>query len=158
MCKIRLWTPQDRRFVVEIKEALQIPHQGPSAMPRKAVAAAIGRSEGWYSRVLNLDELDWVPDLVDLRRICNVTGNQEPVRVLVRWMSEGALGEGETNPFLLLAMTEQASSAFNARMARLISDGDLSQDDAKELLPLAAKALTQMQADMDALRKRAGRR
>jgi hypothetical protein len=158
MCKVRLWTPQDRRFVVEVKEALIVPHLGPSAMPRKAVAASITRSEGWYSRVLNAEELDWMPDLVDLRRIITVTGNQEPARVVARWMGEGATPEGETNPFLLLALSETATSTFNTRLARLIADGDLSREDAKELLPLACRALAQLQTDVDALRKRAGRR
>lgn len=153
MCKIRHWTPQDQRFVVEMKEALLIPHQGPSAMPRKVVARACGRSEGWYSRVLNPEELDWMPDLVDLRKIYNATGNREPHRVLMRWMGE-ALLEPEENPFRLLARSEEASSAFNTRLSKLISDGSLSKADAKELLPFAAKNLNQAQADVDALRGR----
>ncbi|HCZ33021.1 MAG TPA: hypothetical protein DHV93_05935 [Holophagaceae bacterium] len=117
------------------------------------MARACGRTEGWYSRVLNLDELDWVPDLVDLRKIYNATGNREPHRVLMRWMGESLL-EPEENPFVLLARSEEASSAFNTRLSRLLQDGNLSKADAKELLPFAAKNLNQAQADVDALRGR----
>jgi hypothetical protein len=47
MCKSRVWTSQDRAFIREIKDALLIPHMGTADMNRKAVASAIGRSEGW---------------------------------------------------------------------------------------------------------------
>lgn len=156
MCKIRLWTPQDRRFSREIKEALLPPHMGPSAMPQKAVPASIGRSEGWYSRVLNFEEYDWLPDLVDLRKIANVTGNREPLRVLVRWMGEALAEAKENSPFELLAATVEADDAFTSQLSKDLADGMLDPEEAKELLPKAAARLQQAQVALDALRKRAG--
>lgn len=158
MCKIRLWTPQDRRLVVEMKEALLIPHLGPSAMPRKAVASAIGRSEGWYSRVLNSEEYDWLPDLVDLRRIFNVTGNREPLRVWARWMGEALTETVEGSPFEMLAQTVSADDAFTTQLSHALADGVLDQAEAKALLPKASARVQQAQKTIDALRKRAGRR
>ena len=157
MCKSRVWTPQDRRFDREIKEALAIPHQGPSAMPRKAVALAIGRSEGWYSRILNPDEYDWLPDLIDLRRIATVTGNAEPLRVLARWWGEGH-ELAEESPFDLLAETVEADDAFITRLSKDLADGKLDPDEAKRLLPFSAARLQQAQNAHDALRKQAGRK
>lgn len=158
MCKIRLWTPQDRRLVVEMKEALLIPHLGPSAMPRKAVASAIGRSEGWYSRVLNPEEYDWLPDLVDLRRIFNVTGNREPLRVWARWMGEALTDTVEGSPFEMLAQTVSADDAFTTQLSHALADGVLDQAEAKSLLPRASARVQQAQKTIDALRKRAGRK
>lgn len=156
MCKSRVWTPQDRRFVVEIKEALAIPHQGPTGMPRKAVALAIGRTESWYSRVLNPEELDWLPDLVDLRRIATVTGSVEALRVLARWWGEGH-ELAEQCPFKLLAETVEADDIFTTRLSKDLADGKLDQTEAKNLLPLAAARLRQAESTVDALRKRARR-
>jgi len=158
MCKVRLWTPQDRRLVVEMKEALLIPHLGPSAMPRKAVASAISRSEGWYSRVLNPEEYDWLPDLVDLRRIFNVTGNREPLRVWARWMGEALTETAEGSPFEMLAQTVAADDAFTTQLSHALADGVLDQAEAKSLLPQASARMQQAQKTIDALRKRAGRK
>ena len=158
MCKVRVWTPQDRRFVLEVKEALLVPHMGPSAMPRKAVWSVIGRTEGWYSHVLNPEELDWLPDVVDLRKIATATGNREPLRVLVRWMGETLLEEAEASPFELLAATVEADDAFTSQLSKDLADGVLDKDEAKELLPRAAARLAQAQKTSDDLRKRAGRR
>jgi len=158
MCKIRLWTPQDRAIGREVKEALLIPHLGPSAMPRKAVASAIGRSEGWYSRVLNPEEYDWLPDLVDLRRIYNVTGNREPLRVLVRWMGEALSDQPDGSPFEMLAQTVGADDAFTTQLSHALADGVLDQAEAKALLPKASARVQQAQNTIDALRKRAGRK
>jgi|GEM_PF-3957465 len=159
MCKARCWTPQDRRFVVEIKEALLIPHLGPSAMPRKAVAIAIDRSEGWYSRILNQDEYDWLPDVVDLRRIYNATGNLEPLRVFARWMGEdlaASPSEGLSG-FHLLAEAVAADDLFVVQLSKDLADGILDQQEAEQLLPAAAARLHQSQKTVDALRLRAGR-
>jgi hypothetical protein len=150
--------PQDRVFVLEIKETLWIPHRGPSAMPRKAVWSAIGRTEGWYSHVLNLDELDWLPDVVDLRKIANVTGNREPLRVLVRWMGESLVEEPATSPFEMLAATVQADDAFTSQLSKDLADGVLDRDEAKRLVPKAEARLNQSQKAVDALRRQAGRR
>ena len=158
MCKIRLWTAQDRAFIREVKDALLIPHLGTAAMPRKAVASAIGRSEGWYSRVLNQEEYDWIPDLVDLRRIANVTGNREPLRILVRWMGEELLEPEEGSPFTLLAQTVAADDAFTTQLSKDLADGKLDAAEARQLLAPAAARLAQSQKTMDALRKRAGRK
>lgn len=157
MCKLRLWTPQDRRFSREIKEALLPPHMGPSAMPHKAVPASIGRSEGWYSRVLNFEEYDWLPDLVDLRKIANVTGNREPLRVLVRWMGEALAEAKENSPFELLAETVEADDAFVAQLSKDLADGTLDRQEAMDLLPKAQARLQQAQAAIDALRRHMGR-
>ena len=158
MCKARLWTPQDRRFVVEIKEALLVPHLGHAAMPRKVVASAIGRSEGWYSRILNQEEYDWLPDAVDLRRIATVTGNREPLRVFARWMGEDLVAVDSPSPFRMLADTVEADDAFTSQLSRDLADGVLDHEECLELLPKAAARLKQSQETVDALRKHAGRK
>lgn len=158
MCKARLWTPQDRRFVVEIKEALLIPHLGAAAMPRKAVASGISRSEGWYSRIFNPEEYDWLPDVVDLRRIANVTGNREPLRVLARWLGEDLVESSDASPFELLADTVRTDDAFTSELSLDLADGVLDQGEAVELLPKAAARLRQAQDTYDKLHKRARRK
>lgn len=155
MCKSRVWTPQDLRFVRELKESLWIPHLGISAMPRKEVAAAIDRSEGWYSRVLNFDETDWIPDAVDLRKITNKTGNREPLRVFNRWMGEDLGPQERVNPFELLAQALDADGTFESEFSRDLADGELSREEAQRLLPKAAARLQQAQKAVDALRERA---
>ena len=157
MTKRRVWTPQDLRFVSELKHALAVPHQGPLGMPWKAVYPVIGRSDSWYSRVLNLAEPHWVPDAVDLRRIEAATGNKEPLRVLARWMGE-ALAQEEGSPFHMLAEAVEVDDAFTAQLSRDLADGVLDQGEARRLLPMAAARIQQSQTTFDALRKRAGRK
>ena len=151
MCKVRHWTPQDLRFVRELKEALLVPHLGPSAMPRKAVAIAIDRSEGWYSRVLNFDEIDWLPDAVDLRKIATVTGNREPLRIFNVWMGEELKTADATTPLQLLAQALDADAGFEAQLGRDLADGHLDREEARKLLPLAAARLAQAQKTLDAI-------
>jgi hypothetical protein len=158
MCKIRLWTPQDRAFVCAVKDALLTPHLGPAAIPRKAVASSIGRSEGWYSRVLNQEEYDWIPDLVDLRRITHATGNREPLRVLAQWMGEDLVERDETNPFTLLADTVGADDAFTTQLSQDLADGKLDREEALRLLEPASARLAQAQKTIDALRRVARRK
>lgn len=157
MTKRRVWTPQDLRFISELKHALAIPHQGPLGMPWKAVYSVIGRSDGWYSRVLNLAEPDWFPDVVDLRRLEAATGNREPLRVLARWLGE-ALAVEEASPFLMLAQSLEVDDAFTAQLSRDLADGNLDRDEARRLLPRAAARIQQAQNSFDALRKQAGRK
>ena len=61
-------SPQERGFVLELKDALAVPHRGPLAMPRKTVWMSLDRSESWYSLILDTDTLD-LPNLTDLQRI-----------------------------------------------------------------------------------------
>ena len=158
MCKRRIWTPQDLRFISELKHSLAIPHSGPVGMPWKAVYSAIERSDSWYSRVLNPAEPDWFPDSVDLRRIAAVTGNREPLRVMARWMGEELADPSDMSPFQMLANTVQADDAFTSQLSRDLADGALSKGEAKDLLPMAAGRLQQAQSAMDDLRKLAGRK
>lgn len=158
MTKRRVWTPHDLRFISELKGALAVPHQGPLGIPWKAVYTAIGRSDGWYSRVLNPAEPDWFPDVVDLRRIAAVTGNREPLRVLARWTGE-ELNEGpEMSPFQLLARTVEADDEFTTLLSKDLADGELDREEARELLPKASARLAQAQEATDALRRRVRRR
>lgn len=157
MTKRRVWTPQDLRFISELKHALAVPHQGPLGMPWKAVYSVIGRSDGWYSRVLNLAEPDWFPDAVDLRRLEAATGNKEPLRVMARWMGE-VLAQEDVSPFHMLAQSVEVDDAFTAQLSRGLADGDLDREEARLLLPKAAARIQQSQTAFDALRKRAGRR
>ena len=157
MSKPRVLTPEDRRFLFAAKESLNIPHTGLAPLPRKVAASAMNRSESFYSRMTDTSQLECIPDLVDLRRYIAGTGNREPLRVLEHWVG-AAMDEGEANPFQLLAASEEASSTFNARLSKLLSDGDLSRADAIEMLPLAAGQMQQAQKTLDALRKRAGRK
>jgi hypothetical protein len=161
MCKSRVWTPKDLRFVVEIKEALLVPHMGPDSMPRKAVPAGIGRTEGWYSRILNLEEREWLPDVVDLRKIARVTGNREPLRVLARWLDEDLVNDcraPDESPFALLARTVEADEAFTAKLSKDLVDGVLDPTEAALLIPMAASRVVQAQEALDAVRKHAGRK
>ena len=126
-------------------------------MPRKAAAMDMGRSESYYSRLLNTEEMSCIPDLVDLRRHMVATGSREPLRVLAKWVGDAPEDE-DPNPFRLLAECEEASSAFNALLSKLLADGELSKADAIQLLPAAAAEVHQAQKALDALRKRAGRK
>ena len=155
MCKVRFYSPQDLRFVRELKEAFLVPHLGPSAMPRKVVPASISRSEGWYSRVLNLDETDWMPDLVDLRKITTTTGNREPLRVINAWLGEDLEPASPTTPLQLLSQALDADAAFEAQLGRDLADGHLDKDEARKLLPLAAARLAQAQKTLDAIHRAA---
>lgn len=160
MTKARVQTPEDLRFLFALRESLGIPHRGLAPIPRKVVASAMNRSESFYSRMSDTEkkQQECIPDAVDLRRYMAATGNLEPLRVLQAWVEQGSEAQCDGNPFRLLAESEQATSAFNALLSKLISDGDLSKSDAIEMLPLAAGLLQQAQKNLDVLRKRAGRR
>jgi hypothetical protein len=95
---------------------------------------------------------------VDLRRIANVTGNREPLRILVRWMGEDLLEPEDGSPFTLLAETVQTDDAFTTQLSRDLADGKLDKDEARKLLAPASARLAQSQKVVDALRKQAGRR
>lgn len=157
MCKARVLTPEDRRFLVAIKESLAVPHTGLAPLPRKVGAMAMNRSESFYSRLTDPAQVECIPDVVDLRRYISGTGNPEPMRVLQSWAGEAMEQAPEPNPFHLLAQSEKASTAFQAHLSELLSDGSLSKADAIEMLPLAQGLLQQTQKSLDALRKRAGR-
>lgn len=158
MCKARLLTPEDRRFLVAIKESLAVPHTGLAPLPRKVAAMAMNRSESFYSRLTDPGRVECIPDAVDLRRYMAGTGNLEPLRVLQAWAGEAMEQDLESNPFHLLAQSEMAATAFHVHLSELLSDGNLSKTDAIEMLPLAQGQLQQSQKTLDALRKRAGRR
>jgi hypothetical protein len=158
MCQRRVFTPQDLRFVSELKDALAVPHAGPLGIPWKAVYGSIGRSDGWYSRVLNKALPNWLPDAVDLRRIEAVTGCREPRRVLARWAGEELPEVEALNPFQMLAQTVEADDDFTTELSRDLADGVLDQTEARNLLPAAAARLAQSQKVLDALRKQAWRK
>lgn len=144
-------SPQERGFVLELKDALAVPHRGPLAMPRKTVWMSLGRSESWYSLILDPDTLD-LPNLTDLRRICAITRSREPLRIFERWLDaereEGALPA----PRRLLSEVLEADGLYQAKLARLLEDGDLSREDARKLIPLVAGRIRQNQEHYDLLK------
>jgi len=158
MSKARVLTAQDRRFLVAEKEAFLVPHQGAAAMPRKAAAADMGRSESFYSRLLNTQEMGCIPDMVDLRRHIMATGNMEPLRVLAHWVGAETKLPEDASPFELLAATVEADDVFTTQLSKDLADGNLDREEARALLAPAASRLAQAQKALDDLRKHAGRR
>lgn len=156
MCKAHVLSPQDLRFILDLKESLGLPHRGPDGMPRKAVWSALGKSEAWYSLVLNPETLD-LPNLVDLRKVCVITGNTEPLRVFSRWTEESAQGPEEQAGHLLTS-TIEADHLFTGHLARALEDGRVSPKEARELVITAATRMRQAQQTFDTLKKLAGRR
>ena len=144
-------TPQERAFVLELKDALAVPHRGHMAMPRKAVWMALQRSESWYSLILDPDTLD-LPNLTDLRRICAITRNREPLRIFERWLEEDRAEAAQPDARRLLAEVLEADGLFQAKLARFLEDGDLSREEACKLLPMVAGRIRQNQEHYDLLK------
>lgn len=143
MAHSRPLSAQDRQFLLVLKAALRLPHEGPDAMPRKAVWMDLRVAESTYSRWLSDEELDWIPSLVDLRRIVNITGNVEPLRVFAKW-SGGGFGIApleQVDPVEtqeghhLLAAQARASSKVLARIAEDLADGRIERREALITLP-----------------------
>jgi hypothetical protein len=156
MCKARALSPQDRRFILDLKEALAVPHRGAEGMPRKAVWSALGKSESWYSLVLDPETHD-LPGLIDLRKIATLTGNTEPLRVLARWWGEGH-ELAEVDPHHLLTSSIQADGLFSGQLAKALEDDQVEPHEAREILPSAEARLHQAQATVDNIKKLARRR
>lgn len=154
MHKNQALTHQDRRFILDLKQALGIVHVGPSAMPRKKVWGDIGRSESWYSLILDPERED-LPSLLDLRRIAAVSGNPEPLRVIAAWWGQGCEVCCDQDPHRMLSENIQLDALFSGGLADALADGRVSQAEAKELLRLAEAKVHQAQTTLDALRKRA---
>ncbi len=151
MTQSRALSPQDRRYLLALKEALGEAHRGPSAMPRKVVWMAINRSEAWYSRALDTDETETIPDAVDLRRIQAVTGDRRPLDVLAAWWGTGFTVKAEesvvdeASPADLLAETADADAAVLSKLIADAKDGKLTRQEAADLLPAAQRRLEQAQ-------------
>lgn len=142
MCKNPPLSPQDRRFVLELKDALRLAHVGTDAMPRKAVWMALGKSESWYSLVLNPEELETLPSLVDLRRYAAITGNAEPLRVLGKWWGDGH-DLADQDPHHILGQTLRVDADFAGKLAMALADGSLSSEEARGLIHEAESRLRQ---------------
>lgn len=153
MCKDLPLSPQDRRFVLDLKEALAVAHRGVDAMPRKAVWMALGKSEGWYSRLLNPEEMETAPSLLDLRRYAAITGNAEPLRVLAKWWGDGH-AIVDQDPHRMLGTTIRTDAAFAAGLSQALEDGELTAAERDDLIPLAEARLHQAQRNVDALKGR----
>jgi hypothetical protein len=156
MCKVRLLSPQDRRFILEVKEALVLPHHGPEGMTRKAVWGPLGRSESWYSLVLDTEKQD-LPNLLDLRKIARLQGNAELMRVLVRWCLEDH-DLTETNPNHMLTSAIEIDGLFTGQLAQALEDGKVTPSEARELVPSAGRRMLHAQQAFDDLKKLARRR
>ena len=122
-------------------------------MPRKAVWMAMKRSESWYSLVLNPEELETVPSLLDLRRYAAITGNCEPLRVLAKWWGDGH-SLVERDPHRMLSATLQVDSQFTSYLAEALEDGDISRQEREILVAFAESRLRQAQENLDSLRAR----
>lgn len=144
-------SPQDRRFILDLKESMAIAHRGVDAMPRKAVWMALGKSEGWYSRLLNPEEMDTAPSLLDLRRYAAITGNAEPLRVLAKWWGDGH-AIVDQDPHRMLSTTIQADAAFATNLSKALEDGEITREESEGLIPLAEARLRQAQENVDALK------
>ena len=147
--------PQEQQFFLELKDALNVPHRGPGAIPRKEVWSPLGRSEAWYSLILDHNKND-LPSLLDFRRLGVLTGNAEPLRVFAKWWGTGH-EIAETDPKRILSNTLKADGSFVNLLSELLEDGVLSQQDACDLIPRAEARLRQAQEALDLLRERAGR-
>lgn len=168
MAQHRPLTPQDRAFLGAFKAALREPHEGPSAMPRKAVWLELRIAESTYSRWLSDEEPDWLPSVLDLRRLVNVTGDPSPLRVLARWAGsgyglaplcsgadEGALSSAESHR--LLASEARASAELISRTAEALEDdGRMDAREAAETLPSAREQLRVARRVVDQLERLAG--
>lgn len=139
-----------------MKEALAVIHRpGPNQVPRKVVYTGLGKSESWYSLILDPETLD-CPSLLDLRRISAITGNAEPLRVMARWFCDG-FELLEPEPHRLLSDAIGSDALFTGRLARALEDNQLTAAEAKALVSPAEARLRQAQVTVDALKKRARR-
>ncbi len=166
MSHARALSAQDHGFILAFKAALREPHQGSDRMPRKAVWIDLKISEGTYSRWLSDEEPEWLPSLLDLRRLVNVTGDPAPLRVLARWAGsgfdlaplagdEGALSTAESHS--LLASEARASAELISKIADdLRGDGHIDRKEATETLPAAHEQLRVAQRTVDRLERLAG--
>lgn len=155
MTQPRALTPNDRRFLHSLKEALQEPHRGPDAMPPKAVYLSINRSQGWYSRALDPDDTEVIPDVIDLRRIQAITGDRRPLDIQAAWWGEGFRVVAEDRPVeestaQMLAETASVDAPVLADLIQAAVDGTLSREEAAVILPHAQKRLEQAQRLYDA--------
>lgn len=160
-------TPQVRGLRSALKAALRALHEGPDALPRKAVYSEIGVHDSTYSRWLNPEVSD-VPDIFTLIRIVNVVRDPGPFRALLKLSGEGyevtvaeapeelvATGRG---PSLLLADTAAVDGGFLADLSRALADGKLTPYEAERLVPKARVHLANAQRDLDELERLAARR
>lgn len=156
---------QDRQFLLALKAALRAPHEGPDAMPRKAIWLDLRIAESTYSRWLSNEELDWIPSLLDLRRIINLSGDPAPLRVLAAWAGQGfdlapsgpggELGNSEAHR--LLASEAGAAGTLLHRLGEdLADDGRLDAAEAAQTLPAAREQLRVAQRLVDTLGRVAG--
>lgn len=128
---------------------------GPNQVPRKVVWTGLGKSESWYSLILDPATLD-CPSLLDLRRISAITGNAEPLRVIARWFCDG-FDLVEPEPHRLLSEAIGADALFTGGLARALEDNQLTGPEAKALVKPAEARLHQAQMTVDALKQRARR-
>ena len=139
-----------------MKESLALPHRGADGMPRKVVWMPLGKSESWYSLVLDIETQD-LPSLVDLRKISTLTGNSEPLRVLARWWGEGH-DLAEPAPCRLLTKAIEVDGLLTGQLAAALEDGIVSRQEAKELLEAAGTRLCNAQQVFDVLKRLAAGR
>lgn len=157
--------PQERRLLLAAKAALRGMHEGPNAIPRKAVFMPLGVHDATYSRWLNPEEPDF-PGLFTLIHIVNITHDPAVFRVLLAGMGEGYslvdAGSEEPTPasgFQLLGRITRVDAALQSGLARDLEDGVVSLEEAAELLPLAEERKRQADAAVDYLQRLArGRR
>lgn len=120
-------------------------------MPRKAVWMPLGKSESWYSLVLDPETLD-LPNLLDLRKIATLTGNAEPLRVLARWWGEGH-DLADASPSHLLTSAIEVDGLFTGQLAAALEDGTVTQAEAKALVRAAGTRLRNAQQVFDVLKR-----
>lgn len=162
----RIFSGQDRRFALELKRTLRAIHEGDDARPRKTVYSAIGVHESTYCRWLDDSETELLPNLFDLRKLVNVTGDPAPLRVLAAWSGGGysiSPAEDDRDSFSteeahhLLSAHSRASSALCSGMAEdLADDGQIDRAEAIRRLPEAHHNLRVAQRTVDALQALAG--
>jgi hypothetical protein len=130
-----------------LKAALRAIHEGPYAIPRKVVVAALGIHESNYSRWMDDAQSD-LPGVTDLMVIITVAQNPGPLQAMATYCGEGyvvledlsQIEESGTAKGLRLQNLE-ADSDVDLTLAKDLEDGRLDKDEALDLIPkLEARA------------------
>lgn len=146
-------SPQGRALTLALKRVLRKLHEG--GLPRKVVwmAPGVGVSEGQYSKWLD-DGHPYIPDVLQLVAICNLTGDLGLIAAVAEHCGEGfcltasspaAAIEGRDG-LHLLSQTETVDAEVHRALAQdLADDGQVVPDEARRELPAARERVRQAQ-------------
>lgn len=149
----RHFTPSDLMRRRAIKAALRSLHEGPGALPRKAVWMVMGKSEATYSRWLR-DESPELPDPLELMEIVSITNNPAPLQAMAmnsgagyRVEVDGAMESPARESMWQLLLTNMSTAhAADLELTRSLEDELLEPHEAAVLAP-------KLKASIEARRK-----